>query len=392
MSMALPVWSQQARREREAELIFRGEQYARAVALYQRRQPGALPSDLDMLVEQRYLRRRYRDPMTRDGVFRILRRSEQAVPSVGGVAGEVGSAAPAGRRTPARPTGTARREASSVSSAAAAKRRCASTRAASATTSGSSPTKGRPTARTRAAERRRVIAGGRAPATSSEVQEPLAASKRRAGGGSGREGDAPDSGGARCGSVDQGRHDRVVKRGPDPEYRLVRARRMNAVREQRDVQPRRRIDPERRAGESGVADRGGGQAPSAGRGGQHRVPPERPRASGHLRLRRETGERRRRGDRLLPAPGPQQVAGERADPVNRPEEPGVARLPLPAPRRSRRAPRRAPGARAMHRTPSERCGGATPRAAGTGDRPRRGTGRVRRTAGRSEPPPSCRSG
>lgn len=93
MSMALPVWSQQARREREAELIFRGEQYARAIALYQRRQPGALPNDLDLLVEQRYLRRRYRDPMTRDGVFRILRRSEQPVPGVGGVAGEIGTAA-----------------------------------------------------------------------------------------------------------------------------------------------------------------------------------------------------------------------------------------------------------------------------------------------------------
>ena len=84
MSMALPVWSQQARREREAELIFRGEQYARAIALYQRRQPGAFPSDLDMLVEQRYLRRKYGDPMMGGGAFRLLRQADQPAPGLGG--------------------------------------------------------------------------------------------------------------------------------------------------------------------------------------------------------------------------------------------------------------------------------------------------------------------
>ena len=31
LSMALPVWHHAAQREREAELIFRGEQYARAI-------------------------------------------------------------------------------------------------------------------------------------------------------------------------------------------------------------------------------------------------------------------------------------------------------------------------------------------------------------------------
>ena len=80
LSMALPVWSQQARREREAELIFRGEQYARAIALYQRRQPGAFPSDLDTLVEGRYLRRKYGDPMRGDAEFRVLRQTEQGAP------------------------------------------------------------------------------------------------------------------------------------------------------------------------------------------------------------------------------------------------------------------------------------------------------------------------
>lgn len=76
MSAALPVWSQAARRERELELIFRGEQYARAIGLYQRVYAGAYPPDIDTLVEQRFLRRRYRDPMVADGEFRIVYQAE----------------------------------------------------------------------------------------------------------------------------------------------------------------------------------------------------------------------------------------------------------------------------------------------------------------------------
>lgn len=75
-SMALPVWSRAAKREREAELIFRGEQYARAVALYQRAYAGDFPPDVDTLTDQRFLRRRYRDPMVEGGAFRILREAD----------------------------------------------------------------------------------------------------------------------------------------------------------------------------------------------------------------------------------------------------------------------------------------------------------------------------
>jgi len=84
MAIALPVWHHAAKREREAELIFRGEQYARAVALWQRQRPGSAPPDLDTLVEQRYLRKKYRDPMVEDGEFRLVLQSElAAVPAVG---------------------------------------------------------------------------------------------------------------------------------------------------------------------------------------------------------------------------------------------------------------------------------------------------------------------
>ena len=77
-SVVLPVWSHAAQREREAELIFRGEQFARAIELYQRQYVGAYPPDLETLVDQRFLRRLYTDPMTDggEGEFRPVYQSQ----------------------------------------------------------------------------------------------------------------------------------------------------------------------------------------------------------------------------------------------------------------------------------------------------------------------------
>jgi len=71
MSMIMPTWRTWAKREKEAELIFRGEQYMRAIELYQRRFAGAYPTDVDALIDQRFLRKAYLDPMT-GGEFEIL--------------------------------------------------------------------------------------------------------------------------------------------------------------------------------------------------------------------------------------------------------------------------------------------------------------------------------
>jgi type II secretory pathway pseudopilin PulG len=72
MTAVLPVWKQTAQREKEAELIFRGQQYARAIGLYQRRMgPGTYPPSVDVLVEQRFLRKKYKDPIT-NGDFQVL--------------------------------------------------------------------------------------------------------------------------------------------------------------------------------------------------------------------------------------------------------------------------------------------------------------------------------
>lgn len=75
------LWSQVLQRDREAELLFRGEAVARAIERFQRDRPGALPETLEELVEGRYLRRAWNDPFT-GGPFRLLRR-EAAAGSVG---------------------------------------------------------------------------------------------------------------------------------------------------------------------------------------------------------------------------------------------------------------------------------------------------------------------
>lgn len=81
ISVLVPAWSLMAKREREAELVFRGEQYTRAIELYQRQYVGAYPPDVDTLVDQGFLRRPYRDPMAAaddDGEFLVVHRSQLA--------------------------------------------------------------------------------------------------------------------------------------------------------------------------------------------------------------------------------------------------------------------------------------------------------------------------
>jgi len=75
---AAEVWSTTLKREREAQLLFVGEQYRRAIGDYWRMSPGrrAYPPSIDVLLTDdrfpnpvHHLRRVYRDPMTEAGEF-----------------------------------------------------------------------------------------------------------------------------------------------------------------------------------------------------------------------------------------------------------------------------------------------------------------------------------
>lgn len=72
LSMAMPTWQTFIKREKEAELVFRGGQYARAITLYGQQFAGAFPPSIEALVEGRFLREAYADPMTKDGEFEVV--------------------------------------------------------------------------------------------------------------------------------------------------------------------------------------------------------------------------------------------------------------------------------------------------------------------------------
>jgi type II secretory pathway pseudopilin PulG len=99
MSAALPVWRTMAQREKEAELIFRGEQYARALAMYQRKYANASPPNFDALINERFLRKKYKDPITGEDFQPVV--AGQQLPGEGQPPGTANPTAPGqtGRQT-----------------------------------------------------------------------------------------------------------------------------------------------------------------------------------------------------------------------------------------------------------------------------------------------------
>ena len=78
MAAAAPNLATQIKRDREIEMIHRGEQYARAVKRYYRkfgRYPGKI-EDLEKTNTVRFLRKRYKDPMAPNGNWRLVRFGE----------------------------------------------------------------------------------------------------------------------------------------------------------------------------------------------------------------------------------------------------------------------------------------------------------------------------
>jgi type II secretory pathway pseudopilin PulG len=77
------VWATALKREREAQLLFVGDQYRRAIESYWRASPGpvkTLPASLEMLLEDdrfptpvRHLRRLYPDPMDAESPWALVK-------------------------------------------------------------------------------------------------------------------------------------------------------------------------------------------------------------------------------------------------------------------------------------------------------------------------------
>jgi type II secretory pathway pseudopilin PulG len=84
MTAVLPAIGQRIRREREIELQHRGRQYVRAIRLFYRK-TGRFPVRLEELENTnkiRFLRKRYKDPMTPGGDWRVIHFGEAQLTSV----------------------------------------------------------------------------------------------------------------------------------------------------------------------------------------------------------------------------------------------------------------------------------------------------------------------
>lgn len=82
LTAALPSVYSQGQREKEEELIFRGNEYARAIAMF-RRQFQRFPTDVKELLEtngMRFLRHEYKDPMTKQGKWRFIHADAAGTP------------------------------------------------------------------------------------------------------------------------------------------------------------------------------------------------------------------------------------------------------------------------------------------------------------------------
>jgi len=74
LTAAVPSVYVAGQREREEELVFRGNEYARAIAFFHRRF-NRYPTSVNELLRTsglRFLRRAYTDPMTREGKWRFV--------------------------------------------------------------------------------------------------------------------------------------------------------------------------------------------------------------------------------------------------------------------------------------------------------------------------------
>ena len=84
MTVVMPVWRQASQREKEAELVFRGLQYAHAIGMYERKYANTPPPTVDVLTQERFLRKKYKDPITNaDFVLIPSAQAQSATPGAG---------------------------------------------------------------------------------------------------------------------------------------------------------------------------------------------------------------------------------------------------------------------------------------------------------------------
>ena len=73
--MAASMWQREIGRENEKELIFRGNQYVKAIENYRKKYPNTFPKDIDLLVKEKFIRKMYKDPVNETGEWNYVMKS-----------------------------------------------------------------------------------------------------------------------------------------------------------------------------------------------------------------------------------------------------------------------------------------------------------------------------
>src|SRR5262245_17059241 len=82
LSVEAPRIAQQIKRDREEELVHRGLDYATAIKRYVHKNPGRYPTSIEQLENTnhiRFLRKRYKDPITGEDEWRLVRFGEAQI-------------------------------------------------------------------------------------------------------------------------------------------------------------------------------------------------------------------------------------------------------------------------------------------------------------------------
>jgi type II secretory pathway pseudopilin PulG len=101
LTVAMPTWKQMVQREKEEELVFRGEQIAHSIGMFQKKFANAYPPTIDYLVEQKFLRKKYKDPITNDDFVPLTQAQQQSSTPGGPTGGRGGQPAQGQRGAPA---------------------------------------------------------------------------------------------------------------------------------------------------------------------------------------------------------------------------------------------------------------------------------------------------
>ncbi len=75
---AANMWETALQRDLEQELLFRARQYVVAIDQYKKKNANVKPKSLDELFEKKFLRKRYKDPMTGEETWNIVMREGRA--------------------------------------------------------------------------------------------------------------------------------------------------------------------------------------------------------------------------------------------------------------------------------------------------------------------------